>query len=59
MVLNCVEVKSDDSYYYYSSYRDYYKKTDKKKKRKDIAKANGKPVAATTTRKTDLESDEF
>jgi capsular exopolysaccharide synthesis family protein len=58
MVLNCVEVKSDDSYYYYSSYRDYYKKTDRKKKRKDTAKANGKPVAA-TTRKTDLESDEF
>jgi capsular exopolysaccharide synthesis family protein len=59
MVLNCVEVKSDDSYYYYSSYRDYYKKTDRKKKRKDIAKGNGKPVAVTTTRKTDLESDEF
>ncbi len=59
MVLNCVEVKSDDSYYYYSSYRDYYKKrTPTKKKRKDIAKANGKPVAA-TTRKPDLESDEF
>jgi succinoglycan biosynthesis transport protein ExoP len=61
MVLNCVEVKSDDSYYYYSSYNDYYKKTDRsrsKKKRKDIAQANGKPVAA-TTRKVDLESDEF
>jgi len=59
MVLNCVEVKSDDSYYYYSSYRDYYsKRPDRKKKRKDLAKGNGKPVAA-TTRKPDLESDEF
>jgi len=63
MVLNCVEVKSDDSYYYYSGYRDYYRygkgaERSKKKKRKDIAKANGKPVAA-TTRKADLESDEF
>jgi capsular exopolysaccharide synthesis family protein len=59
MVLNCVEVKSDDSYYYYSSYRDYYKKTDRKKKRKDLAKVNGKPVPSVATRKPDLESDEF
>jgi capsular exopolysaccharide synthesis family protein len=59
MVLNCVAVKSDDSYYYYSSYGNYYKKKpDRTKKRKDIAKANGKPVA-TATRKTDLDSDEF
>jgi capsular exopolysaccharide synthesis family protein len=58
MVLNCVAVKSDDSYYYYSSYGNYYKKKpERTKKRKDISKANGKPVA--TTRKTDLESDEF
>jgi len=62
MVLNCVEVKSDDSYYYYSTYGNYYykdrKRSTRSKKRKDIAKANGKPVAA-TIRKTDLESDEF
>ena len=59
MVLNCVAVKSDDSYYYYSSYGNYYKKkTDRSKRRKDSVKANGKPVAA-TTRKADLESDEF
>jgi len=60
MVLNCVAVKSDDSYYYYSNYGNYYKKKPDrtKKKRKDIATANGKPVA-TTTRKTDLDSDEF
>jgi succinoglycan biosynthesis transport protein ExoP len=59
MVLNCVAVKSDDSYYYYSSYGNYYKKKpERTKKRKDLAKANGKPVAA-AARKTDLESDEF
>ena len=59
MVLNCVAVKSDDSYYYYSSYGNYYKKkTDRTKKKKDLAKANGKPVAV-ASRKTDLESDEF
>ena len=60
MVLNCVAVKSDDSYYYYSSYGNYYKKKPDrtKKRRKDIATANGKPIAA-TTRKADLESDEF
>jgi hypothetical protein len=59
MVLNCVAVKSDDSYYYYSSYGNYYKKKpDRPKKRKDIAQANGKPVAS-TARKTDLDSDEF
>jgi len=59
MVLNCVAVKSDDSYYYYSSYGNYYKKKpERTKKRKDVAKANGKPVAV-ATRKADLESDEF
>jgi len=59
MVLNCVAVKSDDSYYYYSSYGNYYKKKpERTKKRKDIANANGKPVAV-TVRKTDLESDQF
>jgi succinoglycan biosynthesis transport protein ExoP len=61
MVLNAVEVKSDDSYLYYSNYGNYYRKktkADRNKKRQDIAKANGKPVAA-ATRKTDLESDEF
>jgi succinoglycan biosynthesis transport protein ExoP len=60
MVLNCVAVKSDDSYYYYSSYGNYYKKKpDRTKKRKDAAKANGKPVAISATRKTDLDSEEF
>jgi Mrp family chromosome partitioning ATPase len=59
MVLNCVAVKSDDSYYYYSSYGNYYKKKpDRAYKRKDLAKANGKPVAV-PARKADLESDEF
>jgi capsular exopolysaccharide synthesis family protein len=59
MVLNCVAVKSDDSYYYYSSYGNYYKKKpDRTKKKKDLAKANGKPVAA-VVRKSDLDSDEF
>jgi capsular exopolysaccharide synthesis family protein len=61
MVLNCVEVKSDDSYFYYSNYGNYYQKktkADRTKKRQDIARANGKSVAA-STRKTDLESDEF
>jgi capsular exopolysaccharide synthesis family protein len=60
MVLNCVAVKSDDSYYYYSSYGNYYKKkkTDRGKKRKELAAVNGKPVPV-TTRKPDLESDEF
>ncbi len=59
MVLNCVAVKSDDSYYYYSSYGNYYKKkTERSKKRKDAVPTNGKPVPA-TTRKPDLESDEF
>ena len=59
MVLNCVQVKSDDSYYYYSSYGNYYKKKpERTKKRKDIAKTNGKPVAV-AARKADLESDEF
>jgi capsular exopolysaccharide synthesis family protein len=59
MVLNCVAVKSDDSYYYYSSYGNYYKKKgERTKKRKDVAKANGKPVAV-TARKTDLDSEEF
>jgi succinoglycan biosynthesis transport protein ExoP len=59
MVLNCVAVKSDDSYYYYSSYGNYYKKKpDRTKKKKDLAKANGKPVAV-TERRRDLDSDEF
>lgn len=69
MVLNCVAVKSDDSYYYYSSYGDYYKKADRPKKRKSDAKAkalasvktNGKngKHAGTSSRKTDLDSEEF
>ena len=59
MVLNCVAVKSDDAYYYYSSYGNYYKKkSERPNKRKDVAKANGKPVAA-AARKMDLDSDEF
>jgi succinoglycan biosynthesis transport protein ExoP len=61
MVLNSVEIKSDDSYYYYSNYGNYYRKktkADRNKKRQDIAKANGKSLDA-ATRKTDLESDEF
>ncbi len=60
MVLNCVSVKSDDSYYYYSNYGNYYKKVDRSKKSKNTLKesANGKPVSA-SSRKKDLDSDEF
>ena len=61
MVLNCVAVKSDDAYYYYSNYGNYYKDKGvrkKKKKAPETAKANGKPVLA-SSRKEELESDEF
>ena len=60
MVLNCVAVKSDDSYYYYSNYGNYYKDKGvrKKKKKKGSSESNGTPVTA-STRKEDLESDEF
>jgi len=59
MVLNCVSVKSDDSYYYYSSYGSYYKKAGRNKKRKAPANGKGDHKLAATTRKPDLESDEF
>jgi capsular exopolysaccharide synthesis family protein len=61
MVLNCVAVKSDDAYYYYSNYGNYYKDKGMRKKKKkapDPAKANGKPVLA-SSRKEELESDDF
>lgn len=62
MVLNCVAIKSDDSYYYYSNYGNYYKKDDadraKNRKPKGVAKANGKPVAA-SSRQAEVDSDEF
>jgi capsular exopolysaccharide synthesis family protein len=60
MVLNCVSIKSDDSYYYYSNYGSYYynKKDARTKKRKDSLKIEGKSLLA-SSRKADLDSEEF
>ena len=63
MVLNCVAIKSDDSYYYYSNYGNYYqadatRQKKKKKKTPAVANGNGTPVVV-SSRKEDLDSDEF
>jgi polysaccharide biosynthesis transport protein len=42
VVLNAVELKSDEAYYYYSSYGDYYHKSDKAKKER-VKKLSDKP----------------
>jgi hypothetical protein len=50
VVLNAVEIKTDDAYYYYSSYGDYYYKD------KERAKRTGSRGSATSTHEESTET---
>jgi succinoglycan biosynthesis transport protein ExoP len=58
MVLNRVAIRSDDSYYYYGNYGGYYKRNERKRKSPGASRTNGKHALA-STRKGDLDSEDF